>query len=69
MQKFESMQLAAELHAALADMEFVEPTPIQRAVLPVAMEGRDLMACAETGSGKTTQMFSPPRSLIPALLL
>ena len=47
------MELPAELKAALSKLNFEKPTEIQNAVIPLALEGLDVMACAETGSGKT----------------
>ncbi|CAI9100165.1 OLC1v1037105C1 [Oldenlandia corymbosa var. corymbosa] len=55
----------ADVHFSAALMEnikrcnYVKPTPIQRYAIPVAMAGRDLMACAQTGSGKTAAFCFP----------
>ena len=53
MKLFEEMPLAEELKKGLSGLKFVEPTPIQSAVIDTVLKKQDLMACAETGSGKT----------------
>lgn len=53
MNTFAQMQLPSTLKSALNTLGFVEPTKIQESVIPVSMNGLDLVACAETGSGKT----------------
>jgi ATP-dependent RNA helicase DeaD len=47
------------LLAAIADLGYEEPTPIQRAAIPVLLEGRDLLAEAPTGTGKTAAFALP----------
>ena len=59
MESFQTMNLPAELEKALSDLKFINPTEIQSAVIPVALLGCDLMACAETGSGKTAAYGIP----------
>ena len=50
---FSALGLSPALLRAVADRGYAEPTPIQAAALPVALQGRDLIASAHTGSGKT----------------
>ena len=46
MNTFQDMPLANELQLALGALKFVEPTEVQKAAIPVADAGHDLMACA-----------------------
>lgn len=59
MKSFEDMSLPVEIQKALKALNFNEPTPIQAQTIPLASEGKDFMACAETGSGKTAAYAIP----------
>lgn len=56
---FEELGLAPAILNAVKDMGFEEPTPIQKAAIPVAMTGRDLIGQAQTGTGKTAAFGIP----------
>ncbi|HXO20154.1 MAG TPA: DEAD/DEAH box helicase, partial [Thermoanaerobaculia bacterium] len=56
---FSSFKLHPGLLRAVADMGFTQPTPIQIDAIPPALEGRDVLACAMTGSGKTAAFLLP----------
>jgi ATP-dependent RNA helicase DDX5/DBP2 len=43
----------------IAIHEYTTPTPIQAQAMPVALSGRDILGCAETGSGKTAAFMIP----------
>ncbi len=56
---FASLKLHASLQQGLKELGFTRPTPIQMDAIPPALEGRDLLACAQTGSGKTLAFLLP----------
>ena len=74
---FSNLQLHANLLRGLKDLGFTRPTPIQADAIVPALQGRDLLACASTGSGKTAAFLLPilhhligqPRGVTRALVL
>src|SRR5205823_14693385 len=56
---FSQLKIHASLLQGLRDLGFHQPTPIQSDAIPPALEGRDLLACAMTGSGKTVAFLLP----------
>ncbi|MGY4667770.1 superfamily II DNA/RNA helicase [Ewingella americana] len=56
---FDTLGLSAEILRAVEEQGYREPTPIQRQAIPVVMQGRDLMASAQTGTGKTAGFTLP----------
>jgi len=56
---FEAMRLAAPVLQALKAAAYDTPTPIQAQSIPPQLEGRDLMGCAQTGTGKTAAFALP----------
>ncbi|RLJ70342.1 ATP-dependent RNA helicase DeaD [Hydrogenivirga caldilitoris] len=51
--QFTFRQLSQRIQNALEEIEFVKPTPIQESAIPVALEGKDILIQARTGTGKT----------------
>ena len=74
---FSSLKLHSSLLKAVKEMGFARPTPIQSDAIPPALSGRDVLACAMTGSGKTVafllpvlnQLLASPRRGTRALIL
>ncbi len=74
---FTSLKLHPSLLRGIKELGFASPTPIQADSIPPALEGRDVLACAMTGSGKTAafllpilhQLLSRPRGATRVLVL
>lgn len=56
---FEALPLAAPLHRVLRELEYHTPSSIQAQAIPWLLEGRDLLGCAQTGTGKTAGFALP----------
>src|SRR3954470_9687146 len=74
---FPSLKLHRDLLRGIKELGFARPTPIQNDAIPAGIEGRDVLACAMTGSGKTAAFLLPilhrllqrPRGVTRALVL
>ncbi len=64
--KFSEFNLDAQLMEGLSSMGFETPTPIQEQTIPIILEGKDLIACAQTGTGKTAAYLLPILSKLAA---
>ncbi|KAI3474504.1 hypothetical protein Pfo_029414 [Paulownia fortunei] len=56
---FAEIDLGDALNLNIRRCKYVKPTPVQRHAIPISLAGRDLMACAQTGSGKTAAFCFP----------
>ncbi|KAM7270322.1 hypothetical protein ACFE04_029536 [Oxalis oulophora] len=56
---FAEIDLGEALNLNIKRCKYVKPTPVQRNAIPISLAGRDLMACAQTGSGKTAAFCFP----------
>ena len=57
--QFSSLQLENQLLRALDKAGYEQPTPIQQQAIPMVLEGQDLLATAQTGTGKTAAFSLP----------
>ncbi|MCD7710611.1 MAG: DEAD/DEAH box helicase [Porphyromonadaceae bacterium] len=62
--KFDELDLEFEVLQGLDAMNFKETTPVQEATIPVVLEGKDVIACAQTGTGKTAAYILPLLNLL-----
>lgn len=58
-QSFNELGLPAQLITAIDKLKYVSPTPVQAQAIPFALQGRDVLATAQTGTGKTAALRSP----------
>ena len=56
---FRTLRLSDPLLRAIAEEGYETPTPIQAKAIPPALEGRDVLGCAQTGTGKTAAFTLP----------
>lgn len=59
MENFKSLNLEQTLMDSIAVINFKTPTPIQAQAIPVALEGKDILGTAQTGTGKTAAFGIP----------
>jgi ATP-dependent RNA helicase RhlE len=64
--RFSEIGLNPQLLEGVASLGFETPTPIQEEALPFALAGRDVVGCAQTGTGKTAAFVLPAMQLTPA---
>ncbi|OAB47882.1 DEAD/DEAH box helicase [Paenibacillus antarcticus] len=63
---FNDLKLIPEILKALSNENYTAPTPIQEQSIPAVLEGRDLLGCAQTGTGKTAAFSLPIIQLLSA---
>ena len=56
---FEDLSLSKSIQKAVFEEGYLNPTPIQEQSIPIVLAGRDLIGCAQTGTGKTAAFAIP----------
>ncbi|MCH2111199.1 MAG: DEAD/DEAH box helicase, partial [Polyangiaceae bacterium] len=56
---FSELKLISPLQKSVKQAGYTQPTPIQEAAIPPALEGLDVLGCAQTGTGKTAAFSLP----------
>lgn len=56
---FEDLSLSSPIQTAIDELGYKEPTPIQQQAIPFILDGRDVVGCAQTGTGKTAAFAIP----------
>ncbi len=64
---FYGLNIAPKLLEIITKLHFVTPTPIQQKAIPIAIEGKDLIGIAQTGTGKTLAFGIPLVQLLAQL--
>src|SRR5580658_5213957 len=63
---FEDLGLSPEVLKAVVDAGYTAPTPIQEQAIPYVLMGRDVLGCAQTGTGKTASFTLPMIDILAA---
>ena len=63
---FEKLNLIQPLLAAISNEGYTIPTPIQEQAIPIILDGKDLIGCAQTGTGKTAAFALPILQMLSA---
>ena len=66
MTTFADLELSEDILKAIQDVGYTTPTPVQEQAIPQILRGRDLLACAQTGTGKTAGFVLPMLEILGA---
>ena len=57
--KFDTLHIKETILKAIEEQGYEAPTPIQEQAIPIALQGKDILGCAQTGTGKTAAFSIP----------